>query len=51
VVLTGADRKTMIKNAIKRMGPCARLLLGSFRDMKFKSWFLWGNFGFWSHIL
>jgi len=34
-VLIGAERKTMLKSDIKNIGPCARFLPGSFKDMKF----------------
>jgi len=35
VVLIGTERKTMIKNAIKNIGPCARFFfLGQFKDIK-----------------
>jgi len=39
VILIGAERKTMLKNDINNIGPCAHFfvvfLLGSFKDMKF----------------
>jgi len=35
VILIGAERKTMLKNAIKIIGPCALFLPGSLKDMKF----------------
>jgi len=37
VVLIGAEMKTtcMLNNAIKNIGRCAHVLLGSFKDMKF----------------
>jgi len=35
VVLIGAERKTMLTNAIKNIGPCALFLPGSFKYRKF----------------
>jgi len=50
VVLIGAEMETVLNNAIKNIGPCARFLPGSFKDMKFdeieRSSRFRGNFGF-----